>query len=71
MIVVGLMKFVVVILAVVGAAAIALAAMLAWPLRSPPPLASIHAGAMQINASAAPDLIRFQARDGTWLAHRL
>src|SRR5208337_3177696 len=36
-----------------------------------PPLASIHEGAMQIDASGAPALSRFQARDGTWLAYRL
>ena len=58
-------------LALAGAAAIALALMLAWPVRPPPPLASIHAGAMQIDASGAPELRRFQARDGTWLAYRL
>ena len=58
-------------LALAGAAAIALALMLAWPVRPLPPLASIHAGAMQIDASGAPELRRFQARDGTWLAYRL
>src|SRR5271165_4387803 len=60
-----------VLLAIVGAAAIALALMLAWPLRPPPPLASIHEGAMRIDAEGAPDLSRYQARDGTWLAYRL
>jgi len=59
------------LLALVGVAAIALALMLAWPLRPPPPLASIHEGAMQIDAEGAPDLSRYQARDGTWLAYRL
>ena len=57
-------------LALAGAAAIALALMLAWPVRPPPELTSIHAGAMQIDASGAPELRRFQARDGTWLAYR-
>jgi pimeloyl-ACP methyl ester carboxylesterase len=58
-------------LALVGAAAIAAALMLASPVRPPPTLASIHEGAMQINEAGAPDLSRFQARDGTWLAYRL
>jgi pimeloyl-ACP methyl ester carboxylesterase len=59
------------LLALVGAAAVALILMLASPVRPPPPLASIHAGAMRIGVSGAPDLTRFQARDGTWLAYRL
>src|SRR5271166_3836504 len=57
--------------ALVGIAALALTLMLASPVREPPPLASIHEGAMRIDASGAPDLTRFQARDGTWLAYRL
>ena len=57
--------------ALVGAAAIALALMLAAPVRTPPPLASIHEGAMRIELAGAPELSRFQARDGTWLAYRL
>src|SRR5271170_3297965 len=59
------------LLALVGAAAITLATMLASPVRPPPPLASIHAGATRIDVAGAPDLSRFQARDGTWLAYRL
>ena len=59
------------LLALVGAAGDALALMLASPLRPPPPLASIHEGAMRIDTGGAPDLSRFQARDGTWLAYRL
>jgi pimeloyl-ACP methyl ester carboxylesterase len=58
-------------LAFAGAAALALGAMLAVPLKKPPPLASIHQGALQIDETGAPDLNRFQARDGTWLAFRL
>ncbi len=58
-------------LALVGAAAFALAFMLASPVRPPPTLASIHAGAIEIDGTGAPDLSRFQARDGTWLAYRL
>src|SRR5271165_3620765 len=57
--------------ALVGIAALALTLMLASPVRQPPPLSSIHEGAMRIDASGAPDLSRFQARDGTWLAYRL
>jgi pimeloyl-ACP methyl ester carboxylesterase len=59
------------LLALVGAAAIAIVLMLAAPVRPPPTLASIHAGATQIDETGAPDLSRFQARDGTWLAYRL
>jgi pimeloyl-ACP methyl ester carboxylesterase len=57
--------------ALVGAAAIALTAMLASPVRSPPALASIHQGAAAIDQGGIPELGRFQARDGTWLAYRL
>jgi pimeloyl-ACP methyl ester carboxylesterase len=59
------------LLAFVGVAAIALALMLAWPLSPPPTLASIHEGALRIDAGSAPDLSHYQARDGTWLAYRL
>jgi pimeloyl-ACP methyl ester carboxylesterase len=57
--------------AVFGVAVLALAAALAAPLHMPPPLASIHAGAMNIDQADKPPLSRFQARDGTWLAYRL
>jgi pimeloyl-ACP methyl ester carboxylesterase len=59
------------LLALIGVAAIALAVMLATPLTQPPPLASIQAGAMAIGQEGKPELSRFQARDGTWLAYRL
>src|SRR5208283_2735836 len=58
------------LLAFVGLAALALAAMLARPLKPPPPLASVLDGALQIEADGLPELSRFQARDGTWLAYR-
>jgi hypothetical protein len=45
--------------------------MLATPVKSLPPLASIHAGALAIGREGKPELSRFQARDGTWLAYRL
>jgi alpha-beta hydrolase superfamily lysophospholipase len=64
-------RVIVALLALVGAAAIAIVVMLASPVRRPPTLASIHAGATQIDETGAPDLSRFQARDGTWLAYRL
>jgi alpha-beta hydrolase superfamily lysophospholipase len=66
-----LSRVLVALMVLVGAAAIALTLMLASPVRAPPALASIHAGATQIDETGAPDLSRFQARDGTWLADRL
>jgi pimeloyl-ACP methyl ester carboxylesterase len=59
------------LLALIGAAAIPLTLMLASPVRPPPPLVSIHQGAARIDTAGAPELSRFQARDGTWLAYRL
>ncbi|HEY5207798.1 MAG TPA: hypothetical protein VIJ63_24840 [Roseiarcus sp.] len=56
------------LLALVGVAAIATVLMPAWPVRPPPPPASIHSGAREIDETGAPDLSRHQARDGTWLA---
>jgi len=59
------------LLAALGLAVLTLGAMLAVPLKRPPPLASIHAGALKLDAVDKPALTRFQARDGTWLAYRL
>lgn len=59
------------VFAVLGAIASALALMLAAPLTTPPPLASVDEGGKRIGADGAPALTRFQARDGTWLAYRL
>ena len=58
-------------LAAVGVATLALGALLAQPVKSPPPLESIHSGALAIPHDGEPELSRFQARDGTWLAYRL
>ena len=58
-------------LALVGAGALAFAIPLAQPLEPPPPLASVHQGALAIDREGMPDLSRFQARDGTSLAYRL
>jgi len=58
------------LLAALGVAALALGGMLSAPRKRPPPLASIHAGAMKLDAADKPALTRFQARDGTWLAYR-
>ena len=58
-------------LAAIGVATLALGALLAQPVRPPPPLESIHGGAMAIPQDGKPELSRFQARDGTWLAYRL
>jgi pimeloyl-ACP methyl ester carboxylesterase len=64
-------QFIVWPLALVGLVALGLGAMLAAPVTQPPTLASIHAGAMAIGEEGKPELSRFQARDGTWLAYRL
>ena len=56
-------------LAAVGVLALVLGGVLAIPVKSPPPLASIHTGARAIGHEGRPELSRFQARDGTWLAY--
>jgi alpha-beta hydrolase superfamily lysophospholipase len=57
-------------LAVTGFAGLALAGMIAWPLRQPPELASISESRKWMDFSTLPVVDRFQARDGTVLAYR-
>lgn len=57
-------------LALIGVAALALVAALATPLTAPPPLMSIQTGALAVGSEGRPELSRFQARDGSWLAYR-
>jgi alpha-beta hydrolase superfamily lysophospholipase len=57
-------------LAVTGLASLALTAMIAWPVRQPPELASISEARKLIDFSTLPAVERFQARDGTGLAYR-
>jgi len=59
------------LLAAFGLIAIVLAALLAVPVRRPPELQSIRAGAIAVDQSGLPSLSYFQARDGTSLAYRL
>jgi pimeloyl-ACP methyl ester carboxylesterase len=59
------------LLAAVGVIATVLAALLAVPVRKPPELPSIRAGAIAVDQSGLPSLSYFQARDGTSLAYRL
>jgi alpha-beta hydrolase superfamily lysophospholipase len=66
----GGFKAVVLSLAVTGFAALLLAAMIAWPVRQPPELASISEVRKSLDLSALPELTRFSARDGTQLAYR-
>jgi len=65
-----LFDLLVILFALAGLAAIGLAALLAAPLKVPPPLGSVLDGALQIDPEGLPELDRFQARDGTWLAYR-
>ncbi len=58
-------------LIIVALAALAGMALLAFPLSTPAPLASIRAGELAVDQSGRPDLSHFQARDGTSLAYRL
>ena len=58
-------------LALIGLATLILGGMLAAPLRFPPPLASIHEGAMAIDREGVPEISTFSARDGTLLSYRL
>src|SRR6201996_3890664 len=57
-------------LAIVGAIALLLAAMIAMPLAHPPELTSISQTARSVDRSTMPPLERFSARDGTQLAYR-
>src|SRR6201986_2742103 len=57
-------------LAIVGAVALLLAAMVATPLAHPPELKSISQTARAGDRSNMPALERFSARDGTQLAYR-
>jgi pimeloyl-ACP methyl ester carboxylesterase len=65
-----LLRIVVVLLATGGTAALIVASLLAAPVRTPPELKSIIAGARSVDRSNLPELERFQARDGTELAFR-
>jgi alpha-beta hydrolase superfamily lysophospholipase len=56
--------------AIAGFAALLLAGLIVWPLRSPPELASISESRKSIDFSTMPEVSRFQARDGTELAYR-
>ena len=58
------------LLSAVALCALAVGTLLAVPVSAPPPLESIRAGAMAIDRSGMPDVARFQARDGSWLAFR-
>jgi alpha-beta hydrolase superfamily lysophospholipase len=58
------------VLSILGAAALLLTALVAAPLKKPPPLASISDTARAVDRSTMPDIERFQARDGTGLAYR-
>jgi len=66
----GGFKTVVLSLAFAGFAALLLGAMIASPLRQPPELASISDSRKLIDFNTLPDVMRFQARDGTDLAYR-
>ncbi len=57
-------------LALIGLAALVLAALIATPIRRPPELASISQTAGAVDRSDMPGLERFSARDGTELAYR-
>jgi alpha-beta hydrolase superfamily lysophospholipase len=66
----GGLKAVVWSLAITGFVALLLVGLIAWPVRQPPELASISEVRKLIDFSTLPDVIRFQARDGTELAYR-
>jgi len=54
----------------VAAVALLVTALVATPLRAPPPLASVAETARAVDRSTMPGVERFQARDGTGLAYR-
>jgi len=66
----GIGRVVLWLLSAAALCALAVGTLLAVPVSAPPPLESIRAGAMAIDRSGMPDIARFQARDGSWLAFR-
>jgi pimeloyl-ACP methyl ester carboxylesterase len=66
----GLLRVVAMTLAALGALTLLIAGLLAVPVRSPPELKSVTAGARLVDRSDLPEPQRFQARDGTELAFR-
>jgi alpha-beta hydrolase superfamily lysophospholipase len=66
----GSFKVVVWAFAIVGLAALVLAALIATPIRRPPELTSISQTAGAVHRSDMPALQRFHARDGTELGYR-
>lgn len=70
MIVSGGLKAIVWGLAVIGFAALALTALIAWPLHAPPELTSLSAARKSIDFGTLPAIERYQARDGTALGYR-
>lgn len=66
----GVLRIVFWLLALVGLAALVLIAMIAQPLKQPPPIDSIATTARAVDRSDMPGLQYFAARDGTSLAFR-
>jgi alpha-beta hydrolase superfamily lysophospholipase len=66
----GSFKIILWSLAAAGFVTLVLTALIAWPVRYPPELASISEARKSIDFSTMPDASRFQARDGTSLAYR-
>ena len=64
------LKFLRLMLSIVGAVALVLAAMIATPLAHLPELRSVMETARAVDRSTMPGLERFLARDGTTLAYR-
>jgi alpha-beta hydrolase superfamily lysophospholipase len=54
----------------VGIVTLLLAALMAWPVRQPPELASVSKARKSVDFLTLPALARFVARDGTELAYR-
>jgi predicted alpha/beta-fold hydrolase len=59
------------VLSIAGLCALLGGVLLAFPLKQPPELLSIQAGALAIDQTGLPQMSRFQARDGTSIAYLL
>ena len=56
--------------AATGVVTLLLTALIAWPVRQPPELASISAARKSVDFSGLPGIERYQARDGSALGYR-